>query len=418
MSKQIGETENTTEPAPDRVRPRPRNSGPLILGVRDFPHVVDEIAGALARGKRTVAEIRSPYRLGTKARAGQGFRSFRRDGRDLGQCSGRSPNAAGRLGAQYTRCVRVAFLGGTYYVGPVAIPLLLAAGHDVVVAHSGAHEHPAVADVEHLHGARESLLAEGGLVERWAPEVLIDTFAPAATAELGDALSACASRCGTVQLIAVSSMDVYQHCVHAGMADGSGIVPLPPQPLPLDENAQLRDKPYPGGSAGHDNVAMEAALGQAPRLTVLRPGAIYGPYPNTRERYFVERVRDGIHELKLPDRGQQIFHAVAVERVGRAIVAALEYAPDGFWACNVVDPTYWTFAALASEVGQLLNWEWQPVGVPFQEADHPWATAHPIIGSDVRLRTILKVEEPAPREALAETVEWLWEHRSELLPLG
>src|SRR4029453_18820332 len=85
---------------------------------------------------------------------------------------------------------------------------------------------------------------------------------------------------------------------------------------------------------------MEAALGHAPRLTVVRPGAIYGAYRNTRERYFVERVRDGIHELKLPDRGQQIFHAVAVERVGRGIVAALEYAPGGFWACNVVDPTY------------------------------------------------------------------------------
>src|SRR2546423_14180829 len=79
-------------------------------------------------------------------------------------------SAAGRLAAQYTRCVRVAFLGGTYYVGPVAIPLLLAAGHDVVVAHSGAHEHPAVADAEHLHRARGSVLAEGGLVERWGPE--------------------------------------------------------------------------------------------------------------------------------------------------------------------------------------------------------------------------------------------------------
>ena len=284
----------------------------------------------------------------------------------------------------------------------------------MVVAHSGAHEHPAVADAEHLHGARESLLAKGGLVERWAPEVLIDTFTPGATAEMGYALSACASRCAAGQVIAVSSMDVYQHCVHAGIADRSGFVPLPPQPLPVDENAPLRDKPYPGGFGVHDNVAMEAALGHAPRLTVLRPGAIYGAYRNTRERYFVERVRDGIHELKLPDRGQQIFHAVAVERVGRAIVAALEYAPGGFWACNVVDPTYWTFAALAGQVGQLLNWEWWPVEVPFQEADHPWATAHPIIGSDGRLRRILKVEEPDPREALADTVEWLWEHRSEL----
>jgi hypothetical protein len=56
--------------------------------------------------------------------------------------------------------MRVAFIGGTYYVGPVAVPLLLRASHEVVVAHSGAHEHPSVADVEHLHGSRDELLAE------------------------------------------------------------------------------------------------------------------------------------------------------------------------------------------------------------------------------------------------------------------
>jgi len=310
--------------------------------------------------------------------------------------------------------MRVAFVGGTHYVGPVAVPLLLEAGHEVVVAHSGAHEHPAVADVEHLHGPRDELLAEGGPVERWSPEVLIDTFAPGATADKGQALAACASRSGSAQVVAVSSMDVYQHCVHAGIADGTGVVPLTPQRLPLYEDAPLRDKPYPGGSPEHDNVAMEGALGGTARVTVLRPGAIYGPYLNARERYFVELVRDGVRELKLPDRGQQIFHAVAVERVGRTVVASLERAPEGFWACNVVDPTYSTFAGLAGEVGRLLDWHWEPVEVPFAEADHPWATAHPIIGSDRRLRQVLEVEDPDSCDALAETIGWLWEHRAKL----
>lgn len=310
--------------------------------------------------------------------------------------------------------MRVAFIGGTYYVGPVAVPLLLGANHEVVVAHSGAHEHPSVADVEHLHGSRDDLLAEGGAIERWSPDVLVDTFACGATAEKSRALSACAYRSGAAQTIAVSSMDVYAHCVHAGLADGSGIVAMPPQPLPITEDAPLRERPYPGGSPAHDNVAMETALDGVARITVLRPGAIYGPYPNTRERYFVERVRDGIHELKFPDRGQQIFHRVAVERVARAIVAAIEHAPDGFWTCNVVDPYDWTFAGLAGQVGRLLDWEWAPVEVPFKDKDHPWAAAHPIFGSDLRLREILEVREPDPRAALAETIEWLWQHRDQL----
>lgn len=315
--------------------------------------------------------------------------------------------------------MRIAFIGGTYYLGPVAVPLLLEGGQDVVVAHSGAHEHPAVAEVEHLHGTREELLEAGGPIERWSPDVLIDTFAGGATAEKGAALADCARRCGAGQIVAVSSKDVYEHAVHAGMADGSGVVSLPPQTIPILEDAPLRTRPYPGGSPGHDNAAMESMLRDAGRVTVLRPGAIYGPFANCREQYFIELVAAGVRELRLPDRGQQIAHRVAVERVGRAIVASIERAPDGFWACNVVDPYDWTFAALAGEVGRLLEGEWEPVEVPFEEADHPWGAAHPLFLSDRRLRDVLGVreDEPDPREALAETVAWLWEHRNELPPL-
>jgi nucleoside-diphosphate-sugar epimerase len=315
--------------------------------------------------------------------------------------------------------VRIAFIGGTFYLGPVAIPLLLEAGHEVVVAHSGAHAHPAVDRVEHLHGAREELLQAGGPVERWSPDALIDTFAGGATAEKGAMLADCARRCAVGQIVAVSSKDVYEHAVHAGMADGSGVVALPPQPIPISEDAPLRTRPYPGGSPGHDNAAMESSLHDASRVTVLRPGAIYGPFANCRERYFIERVAGGIRELRLPDRGQQVSHRVAVERVGRAIVSSIERAPDGFWACNVVDPYDWTFAGLAGEVARLLEWEWELVDVPFEEADHPWGAGHLFFCSDRRLRDVLEVreDEPDPREALAETVAWLWEHRSELPPL-
>jgi len=254
------------------------------------------------------------------------------------------------------------------------------------------------------------LLAADGPVERWSPEVLVDTFGNGATEEASKALGSCAQRCNASQIVAVSSMDVYQHCVDAGIGDGSGTMAMPSQPIPIREDAPLRQGPYPGASPTHDNLAMETALAGAARITVLRPGAIYGPFVETRERYFVELVRDGKHTLPFPDRGQQIFHRVAVERVGRAIVAAIDRAPDGAWACNVVDPHDWTFAGLAGEVGRLLDWEWETVDVPFAEADHPWATAHPILGSDTRLRETLGVHEPDPREALAATIEWLWEN--------
>ena len=297
-------------------------------------------------------------------------------------------------------------LGGTKAVGPAAARHLRER-HTVAVAHSGAHEHPDVADLEHLHGPREQLLTKGGRVERWRPEVLIDTFAGGASAERASGLAAVATRAGSAHLITISSIDVYQHGVDCGMADGSGSRELSRTPLPVVEDAPLRSAPYPGGSAAHDNVAAEGALHGWGKVTALRPGAIYGPHVGVRERTFVELIARGVRELPLPDGGTQLFHRVATDRVGRAVAAAVDRAPAGFWACNVVDPYDWDYSGLANEVGRLLDWHWEPTRVAFTAADHPWQVTHPFLCSDRRLREILCVEGPDPRDALAECLEWL-----------
>jgi nucleoside-diphosphate-sugar epimerase len=312
--------------------------------------------------------------------------------------------------------MRVAFVGGTKFVGPVAVRLLLEAGHEVAVAHSGEHEPPGdgLASADHLHGSREELLAAGGLVEGWRPDALVDTFAGGASASKAAALRGCAERCGVGHIVAISSLDVYHHCVEAGLGDGSGAVALPSEAVPLREDVSaLRDRPYPGAHEGHDNVAMEAALrGFDGRVTALRPGTIYGPHPDTREAFIVDKVRRGERRLELPDGGVQLFHRVAVERVGRAVVAALESAPDGFWACNVVDPVDREYASLAGAIGRLLDWEWEPVSVPFSSSEHPWHVTHAVLASDERLRHVLGVTEPDPDAALEECVRWLSRHAS------
>jgi predicted dinucleotide-binding enzyme len=55
--------------------------------------------------------------------------------------------------------MRIAFVGGTNFVGPAAVQSLVRAGHEVAVAHSGAYEHPTLSAREHLHGSRDELLA-------------------------------------------------------------------------------------------------------------------------------------------------------------------------------------------------------------------------------------------------------------------
>ena len=313
--------------------------------------------------------------------------------------------------------MKVVVIGGTRFVGPAAVGRLLAAGHEVAVAHSGAHEHQAVEAVEHLHGERGALLSPDGPVDSWRPEVLVDTFPGGASALKGEQLVACAARTGA-RVVAISSMDVYRHGVDSGMGDGSGTLAMTVDPIPLREDARRRVGPYPGAAPGHDNVAMEDALEAAGCAAVaLRPGAIYGPHPTAREWTLVRKVALGERDLPLPDGGVQLFHRVAIDRLSGAILAAAERPADEFWACNVVDPTDRDYSGLARQIGEILDWEWEPRPVPFSEDVHPWQVGHPVLASDRRLREDLGVgpDEPDPDDALRETVEWLWEHREEIL---
>ena len=312
--------------------------------------------------------------------------------------------------------MRVLLVGGTGPVGQATIPHLLAAGHVAAVAHSGAHEPTGLDDVEHLHGSRGNLLSPDGPVEKWSPEVIVDTFGGGATAAKAKQLSDLAERCGTAQVVAISSIDVYRHCARAGV-DGNEAAEFACDALPLSEDASRRAGPSPGSGRAHDNVAMEDALRGASRITVLRPAAIYGPFLHPRvlrEWYLVGKVARGDPHLPLPLGGTQFFHRVAVGRVGRALAAALGKAPEGRWACNVADPRDFTYGALAAVVAKQLEWEWQPHAIDWRESDHPWNVRHPVLADTTRLRNVLGVAEPDPVAATKAQIDWLWDRRCEL----
>jgi nucleoside-diphosphate-sugar epimerase len=311
--------------------------------------------------------------------------------------------------------MRVLFVGGTGPVGQVSVPYLLDEGHDVAVAHTGAHEPPGPGQVEHLHGDRETLLAAGGPAEHWKPDIVVDTFAGGATAAKANELGQLGERCRASQIVAVSSIDVYRHCAAAGV-DGNEPVELPLDALPLEETAARRSQKTPGGGVDHDNVAMENALHGAPRITVLRPGAIYGSqlHPRVlREWYLVGKVARGERRLELPAGGTQLFHRVALDRVGRAVAAAVRAAPGGRWECNVADPRDLTYGGLARVVAEQLDWEWETRTVGFERGDHPWNVRHPVIADTGRLRQVLGVVDPDPLKATTEQIRWLWDRREE-----
>ena len=300
--------------------------------------------------------------------------------------------------------MRILFVGGTGPVGQAAITHLNA--HDVAVAHSGAHE--AVSHVEHLHGSREELLGTAGPVERWRPDAVVDTFPGGATAAKARQLAALAARAEVGQLIVTSSIDVYRHAALAGV-DGFQPAALPLDTLPLTEEHPRR----PPNGRDHDNVSMEDALAGAPRITILRPGAIYGPHDHahlTREWYLVGKVVRRERALTLPHGGTQLFHRVALDRVGRAVANALDHAPDGTWTCNVGDPYDLTFGGLARLVATELGHEWELSESDWADDPHPWNVRHPVLVDTRRLTEVLRVREPDPLDATRAQVHWLFEH--------
>jgi nucleoside-diphosphate-sugar epimerase len=291
-------------------------------------------------------------------------------------------------------------------------------GHEVVVAHSGQHEPSEDLGARHIHGNRDELLSRDGPIARSDADVLVDTRT---NAENAASLVACALVAGAKRLIVVSSSDVYEYFVTgSGFDSAGGRAILPTQTLPITEDAPRRAAPYPWAEPGHDNAAMERAV-EASRqdldVAVIRPGMIYGPGAAGREWTVVSRIKRGERRIELPDGGGQFFARVAVERVGRAVVAAAERAPPGFWPVNAVDPYGWTYAGLVREIGRILDWEWEPAFVRFEDGSHPFKLQSPFMLSDSRLRDVLRVTDPDPRDALAETVRWLWDHGAEHYPV-
>lgn len=310
--------------------------------------------------------------------------------------------------------MRVLFLGGTGPLGVAACRLAISRGYQVTVAHTGRHEPPPDPRVDHIHGDRDELLAVDGPIARMSADAVVDTRTTAANA--GTLLER-ARQAGIGRIVVVSSTDVYEYfVVGSGHERVGGRGLLPAQTLPVTEDAPLRNAPYPWAPLGHDNAAMERALGGSrvdESIAVLRPGMIYGPGAAGREWTLVSRIRAGVRRLDLPDGGAQFFARAALERVARAVIAAIEKAPAGLWPVNVVDPYGWTYAGLAGEIARLLDWQWEPIVVPWDAAVHPFKIQSPYFCSDQRLREVLGVTEPDPAEALAETVAWLWEHGAE-----
>ncbi len=314
--------------------------------------------------------------------------------------------------------MRVLVIGGTNFIGPHVVAALDRLGAEITVYHRGIHEPALPPAVRHVHSPRASVpfLHFPSDLTRPAPDVVLHMF------PIGedDTRTAVAHFAGIAKrMVAISSGDVYRAY---GRLLGSE--PGPAEPVPLKENAALRESfyPYRGTAAGpadwtyhYEKILVERAVlaSSVPAGTVLRLPAVYGPGdPYRRLRSYIKRMDDGRPAILL-ERSQAAWRWTHgyVENVAHAIaVAVLDQRAAGR-IYNIGESSVPTMAERVRLIGRVAGWDGAIVPLPAdrlpQHLRAPYEPRQDLVVDVTRFRTELDFTEPlTTEEGLRRTIAW------------
>jgi len=308
--------------------------------------------------------------------------------------------------------MRVLVLGGTGQTGPFVVRWLHALGHEVTVFHRGQHEIDPPAGVRHVHGDVAALPSE---LRDLGPDVVVHMWAmtEADAASFADCFRGAAGRA-----VVISSGDVYRAYGRLQRLETG-----PPDSIPLDENAPLRESRYPyrhkttaplENVEAYDKILVENAVrahADFP-VTILRFPAVYGPNDYHRFGPWLQQIDAGIDELKMQDTfAQWRWTHGFVEDVAEAVVLAVTQARAAGRVYNVGEAETPTWAERIAEIGRVAGWKGRVVPVPAAELPesqgHPSDFTHHLAIDSTRIRAELGYAEIVPHEeALRRTIAW------------
>jgi nucleoside-diphosphate-sugar epimerase len=298
--------------------------------------------------------------------------------------------------------VRVLILGGTGLTGPFAVRRLRDSGHEVTVFHRGQHRAELPDGVRELLGDFADAAPE---LLRTAPDVVVHMWAltEADALRLVEMFRGVAGRA-----VVISSGDVYRAFGRLKRAE-TGL----PDPVPLTEDAPLRESRYPyrgmeGVPQDYDKVLVENALRSQRDLpvTILRYPAVFGPNdPYHRFGPWIQQMDGGAAELKLNEGFAQWrwTHGFA-EDVAEAVVLAATCEHAAGRTYNVGEAATPTWAERLREWGRVAGWSGRMVT---ERAEDPLDCAHHLVFDTGRIRRELGYAEVvSPEEAIARTIAW------------
>ncbi|MFL5411721.1 MAG: NAD-dependent epimerase/dehydratase family protein [Myxococcales bacterium] len=303
--------------------------------------------------------------------------------------------------------MRVVLLGGTRFVGLAILEQLLAYQHEVLIIHRGEHEIEDIAGVRHLHSARSDLPAHAREIAAFRPEAAVDACAMT----LADARAALEALPRDIQLVLLSSMDVYR-------AFGSLWARMETDPLPLTEESPLRERPLPNPGvqlpgwsfswSDYDKIPVERAY-LARDAIVLRLPVVFGEQDYlTREEAVLRRIRAGRKRIPV-GAGNLLFTRGYVRDIAEATRLAISSPRPGV-VYNVGESRTASFGLWMRQIAAAAGAEVEFVRVPDEALPPDLRLAgtfsqHLLVDSGYA-REELGFRPIDPAESLRRSVEW------------
>ena len=317
--------------------------------------------------------------------------------------------------------MRILVIGGTGFIGPAVVTNLVEQGHELALFHRGQTMADLLpAKTKHILGDRHDIAALADTFTRFAPEVVLDMW-PYGEQEARAVIDLCMGLAR--RTVAISSQDVYR-------AYGRllGIEPGPPDPVPLGEDASIRERLYPYRSQtprspddpdswrdAYDKLPVERAyLGQASLPgTILRLPMVYGPRDEQHRLFdWLKRMEDQRPAILLDESmASWRWTRGYVENVAAAIALAVVDERAAGHIYNVGELESPTWAAWARKTAQVMGWKGALLIVPPDRLPAHLVsrldTRQHLVTQSLRIRQDLGYTEPvALDEALRRTIAW------------
>jgi nucleoside-diphosphate-sugar epimerase len=314
--------------------------------------------------------------------------------------------------------MRIVVIGGTNFIGPHVVATLNRLGHQITVYHRGVHEPELPLGVRHVHSPHAGVPVRHFPLELSVPvpDVVLHMFPVGEH----DARAAAAHFAGVARrMVVLSSGDVYRAY---GRLLGTEAGPI--EPVPLDEDAALRETLYPyrhsaTGPADwtfhYEKILAERAVMRHPSLqgTVLRLPAVYGPGdPHRRLRPYIKRMNDHRRAVLLEETqaGWRWTHGY-VENVADAIALAVvgDHAAGKIY--NLGEAETPTVAERVHQIAGIAGWSGEVRAVKAERLPAhlraPYQPHQDLVMDTRRIRLELGWVEPhSTAEGIRRTIEW------------